>query len=253
MEEILEQQKADRRKMTAILFDVDGTLLNSMSHYYEITTNEIKKRGVNIDEFMAIRDDIEQDMFEEFSSGDIGGGIFMAIRLFNKIGRYAGFSRIRSYFFTASVLRKIARIYHDVTMFDDVVPSLDRIVKDTDFRMGIVSMASKKQIDRSLTKTGILKHFEVIVSRDDVTKSKPDPQGVFKACSVMNIPPEECYMIGDLPFDVMAAKSAGATPVCVTTGLARKNVLEKVADNLPIFSKLTEAVEWIIKDNASLN
>ncbi|MHA1449858.1 MAG: HAD family hydrolase [Candidatus Hodarchaeales archaeon] len=177
----------------------------------------------------------------------------MAIKLFSRIGSYAGFSRIRNFFFTASVIRKIAKIYHDVPLFDDVIPSLDRIATDTDFKMGIVSMASKKQIDESLTKTGILEYFEVIITRDDVTKSKPDPQGVLKACSEMNIPPEECYMIGDLPFDVMAAKTAGATPVCVTTGIARKSVLEKVAENLPIFSRLTEAIEWIIQDNAALN
>ncbi|MHA1170364.1 MAG: HAD family hydrolase, partial [Candidatus Hodarchaeales archaeon] len=206
----MEQQKSGKRKKRAILFDVDGTLLNSMSLYFDITTTEIKKRGVNLDEFMSIRADIEQDMLEEFSSGDIGGGVLMAIKLFSRIGSYAGFSRIRNFFFTASVIRKIAKIYHDVPLFDDVIPSLDRIATDTDFKMGIVSMASKKQIDESLTKTGILEYFEVIITRDDVTKSKPDPQGVLKACSAMNIPPEECYMIGDLPFDVMAAKTAGA-------------------------------------------
>jgi len=60
----LEQQKSGKRKKRAILFDVDGTLLNSMSLYFDITTTEIKKRGVNLDEFMSIRADIEQDMGE---------------------------------------------------------------------------------------------------------------------------------------------------------------------------------------------
>jgi HAD superfamily hydrolase (TIGR01549 family) len=216
-----------------------------MSLYYKITTKEIEKRGVNLDEFLQVRDQIERDFIEMISGSNIGGGVFMAIRLFYRIGRYAGFSKLQSLSFTLHLLRKIAKIYKDAPLFDDVIPSLEKL-KNAGFRLAIVSMASRKEISRMFTRYDISHYFEFVVSRNDVKKSKPDPEGVIKACKALDLPPDMIFMIGDLPFDVMAAESAGVAPVSVTTGLARKEVLEEVSPGTPIFPRLSEAVDWIL-------
>ncbi|KAB2343022.1 HAD-IA family hydrolase [Actinomadura rudentiformis] len=58
---------------------------------------------------------------------------------------------------------------------------------------------------------------EVIVTADDVTHGKPDPEGYLLAARRLGVPPEECAVIEDAPAGIRAGKAAGATVIAVTT------------------------------------
>lgn len=55
--------------------------------------------------------------------------------------------------------------------------------------------------------------FDLIVTKDDVAKPKPAPDGIFRAGHILGIPPYRSVFVGDMPSDMQAAKAAGAFAV----------------------------------------
>jgi phosphoglycolate phosphatase len=64
-----------------------------------------------------------------------------------------------------------------------------------------------------LEKFHIQQYFEAIVTSDDVVKSKPDPEIVFKACERLGVDVKTVLLIGDTESDVKAGREAGCTVV----------------------------------------
>ena len=56
------------------------------------------------------------------------------------------------------------------------------------------------------------------LTREDTRAMKPSPEGLIEAVSIVSLPPEDVYYVGDSPLDVVAAKAAGVKMVSVTTG-----------------------------------
>ncbi|RPI28376.1 MAG: HAD family hydrolase [Acidobacteria bacterium] len=60
--------------------------------------------------------------------------------------------------------------------------------------------------------------FSVILSRDDIFAPKPDPEGIRVAAAKMGVPVEEVLVVGDFRYDIQAGERAGATTVLLTNG-----------------------------------
>jgi len=58
---------------------------------------------------------------------------------------------------------------------------------------------------------------DVLVSADDITRGKPDPEPYLKAAAALGVPPERCLVIEDAPAGIAAGKAAGMRVVAVTT------------------------------------
>ena len=70
------------------------------------------------------------------------------------------------------------------------------------------------------------KYFEVILTADSVSHSKPNPEIFLKTASELKMNPEKCVVFEDSIFGVKAAKSANMGCVAVTTGVYSKQELE---------------------------
>ena len=66
---------------------------------------------------------------------------------------------------------------------------------------------------------------EVLISSDDVTKGKPDPEGYLKAASRLGVSPDRCVVVEDTPVGILAARSAGMNILGVTTTFAAEKLL----------------------------
>jgi HAD superfamily hydrolase (TIGR01509 family) len=62
---------------------------------------------------------------------------------------------------------------------------------------------------------GLLKFMDVIVTNEDVSEGKPSPEGYLLAMKILNVKPENCAVIEDGEYGIIAAKSAGAIVVRV--------------------------------------
>ena len=82
-------------------------------------------------------------------------------------------------------------------------------------RLAIGSSGPRTNIDLVLAEMGVAGLFSTIVSADDVTRGKPDPQVFAIACERLGLPPDRCVVIEDAPAGVTAAKAAGCRAVAV--------------------------------------
>ncbi|WP_394821409.1 HAD family hydrolase [Pendulispora albinea] len=90
-------------------------------------------------------------------------------------------------------------------------------LRETHVPMGIVSSGLRDHVQSILEGIGIAHHFDVLVTSDDVQHGKPSPEGYLKACAKLRIDPTRALAFEDAPAGIAAAKAAGMTCVALTT------------------------------------
>ncbi|MBT8373654.1 MAG: HAD family hydrolase [Deltaproteobacteria bacterium] len=88
-------------------------------------------------------------------------------------------------------------------------------------RIGILSRNSLESIKKSFKNFKKIKaaDFDVIVTRDDPVRPKPDADGVVLAAKKMQVKVKEMLVVGDFLFDIQAGENAGSTTVFLDNGL----------------------------------
>ena len=112
-------------------------------------------------------------------------------------------------------------------------------IKKRKIKIGIITTKVRREAKAILK--GYKLPYDTLVGNDDVKNRKPDPEAVFKACKNLKVKPKDCIFVGDTPFDVRAAKSAGCLAIGVLTGWGKRNNLKKAG------------ADFIIKDLRGLN
>ena len=84
-------------------------------------------------------------------------------------------------------------------------------------RMAIGSAAIPFNIDFVLDNLNIRHYFQAIVSADDVTVSKPNPEVFLRCAELLGVPPANCLVFEDVPKGAEAARNAGMAAVVLTT------------------------------------
>jgi beta-phosphoglucomutase len=84
-------------------------------------------------------------------------------------------------------------------------------------RLAIVSGALRREIELVLELAGLRRHFSEIVSAEDVSACKPDPQGFTRARESLGLPAGRCVVIEDSLPGLAAARAAGLRCVMLTT------------------------------------
>lgn len=105
-----------------------------------------------------------------------------------------------------------------------------------DIKMAVASATITDNIDFVLDNLNIRHYFQAIVSADDVTTSKPNPETFLKAAEKLNTDPADCIVFEDAPKGVEAAQNAGMRCIVITTAHPKedfeqyKNVISFIAD-----------------------
>ena len=100
-----------------------------------------------------------------------------------------------------------------------LLPGLDKFLRDSyeaGIKMAIGSAAIMFNIDFVLDGLNIRKYFQVLVSADDVKKSKPDPETYLKCADALHVDPAHCIVFEDAPKGVESALNAGMKCVVLT-------------------------------------
>jgi HAD superfamily hydrolase (TIGR01509 family) len=91
------------------------------------------------------------------------------------------------------------------------IVDLLEVIKSRDIAIAIASSSRRVFIESVIEKTGIGRYFTIIVSGEDVKRSKPDPEIFLKAAGLLNVSPSECLVLEDSKSGTIAAKKAGMT------------------------------------------
>lgn len=179
--------------ITTLLFDFDGTLLN---------TNELI-----IQTFSTV---LEKHFPDSYGREEILDFIGPSLnQTFDIIAPSRSEELVKEY-------RELNRTLHDdlVTGYDGVEETL-HILKKRGIKLAIVSTKRKETILHGLRLMGVSELFDVIISLDDVENPKPDPEPILKALEAVSSSASESLMIGDNSHDIEGGKNAGVRTAAV--------------------------------------
>jgi len=91
--------------------------------------------------------------------------------------------------------------------------------------LAIASSAWRSAIETAARKLSILQYFRVVVSKEDVTAHKPDPEVFLKAAAKLGVEPGGCAVIEDSPAGIQAARAAGMRCIAVTNSFPPTQLL----------------------------
>ena len=125
-----------------------------------------------------------------------------------------------------------------VNVFPGTRESLD-FLKARGVRLAVLTNSGRKAAVETLERAGLLDCFEFVLTRDDTETMKPRPEGLLKATTMLGLPADSVYYVGDSPYDIAAAKGAGIKVVSVATGnYSVEHLREEGADH--VISSITE-------------
>ncbi len=105
----------------------------------------------------------------------------------------------------------------------------------------VASSASREDVESLLTEIGLRAHFEIVVTADDVRQGKPSPEVYLRAAAGLGQPPGACLVFEDAVVGVLAARTAGMRVIGLTTGLTARELVAAGAERaIPDF----EALSW---------
>lgn len=132
-----------------------------------------------------------------------------------------------------------------------LIPGVDKMLAQLRGRypMAVVSARDENGTLAFLEQFDLVKYFDVIVTGLSAKHTKPYPDPILLAARQMGVAPENCLMIGDTTVDIRAGKSAGAQTVGVLCGFGEESELRKMGAHL-ILSDTTKLLD-VLKPSAS--
>lgn len=183
----------------AILFDMDGTMINNMMIHHYAWQRKLASLGMEL-------------TIEEVMSKVHGVNYEIIKRLFGNR-------------FTDKEIHQIAwdkeaeyrTIYADKIKLIPGLANFLAQIKDLNIPVGIGTAAPKENADFVLDKLNIRDHFSALVYADMVKKGKPNPEVFEQVAQQLNIPLEDCLIFEDSPTGAKAAQNGNCNAVIVTT------------------------------------
>ena len=109
------------------------------------------------------------------------------------------------------------RIGERSTMYPGVREALEELVA-AGLQLAVVTNALQHLADAVLARFELTRYMHVVVGGDHVSKGKPAPDPLWRACRALGVAPGEALMVGDSDNDVIAARAAGCPVVAVPYG-----------------------------------
>lgn len=214
----------------AVLFDLDGTLLDTIADLADAANLTLAEMG---------RAPRSQDEIHSF----VGKGIAHLVRRCMTENTHAEEAEIER---AVEVFRRhYERVNGSNTrIYAGVVETLDAL-RGRGIRMAVVTNKAEAFTLPLLDRMGIANYFTAVVSGDTLPVKKPDPAVIHLACTHLDVAPERALMIGDSANDALAAQAAGVPVLLVTYGYSEGVPVDSIeCDGL--ISNALQALDHIV-------
>jgi HAD superfamily hydrolase (TIGR01549 family) len=202
----------------AVLFDIDGTLVDSVGAYLEVAQVAALPHGLEVTAEHVRR------------SLATGSNFWHGVVPDDHADRDAVMKAM-----SAHAAREWPRVLREHgRVFEGLAATLDAM-KRQGMLLGIVSGARPEVLDL-LREDGILDRFDSVVLGADVSRRKPDPEGIVKCLKALHVRSEAGIYVGDTPVDIEASRAAGTRSVGVLTGAGDSAMLSLHEPDLLVFS-----------------
>ena len=202
----------------AVIFDVDGVLVDSYEPHFASWLRLLAEVGVPFEEptFLTTFGRTNKDIFAQLCPGRFSDAEVAALG-----------ERKEEYY------REIAAT--SLKLIDGAAALVGRLAA-AGFRVAIGSSGPPANVELAVERLGIADCLGAIVTGADVVRGKPDPQVFLMAAERLGVPPEQCAVIEDAAAGVEAANRAGAKSI----GLIGTTTRDKLAHAALVVDRLDE-------------
>lgn len=188
---------ADAPPFAAVIFDMDGVLVDGEPIYYGAACSVLAEDGITF----------PLEKYKRYMGTKSGWTEFV---------EDLGLPRPASYYRERSN-KLIADGYDSVDTPQPGVVDLVRGLRQLGLPLAVASSSRREWVAICLDRLGIADAFDVVVSGDDITHGKPAPDIYLRAAGMLSVPPRNCLAIEDAPAGIKAARAAGMTCWAVRT------------------------------------
>jgi HAD superfamily hydrolase (TIGR01549 family) len=215
--------------MLALIFDLDGTLIDTVYAHVFAWQRALAEADMAIDGWRIHR------------RMGMSGGLFTRA-VARELGRELTSAE------ADALQQRHGELFHDFLPERPPLPGaveLLRFLRSAKIPHGIATSGQRPEINASLAALGVGDET-VVIERDDVARAKPEPD-LFLACQKsLGVRVEECYVVGDAVWDLLAARRAGMLSIGLLSGgygedeLSRAGAFRVYRDASELFQSLDE-------------
>lgn len=216
-------------KKPVILFDLDGTLLNTQPAIMEAYRHIFRTYGK------------EEDFTPEVQMEVLGPSLHsMMVKYFPNEDPQKLIDEYR-------VINR--KVHPDVVTPMNNCKELLVYLHENGYHMGVVSTKKKDLCQYGMSLFDLDKYMEIYIGPDEVEKGKPDPEGILKACELLKVSKDDLVYVGDSPTDIKAGIAAGAYTIGYIFEEKRKQQLIDANPN-KVIDDLIEIKELLKEDHS---
>ncbi|MCK5024563.1 MAG: HAD family hydrolase [Thermoplasmata archaeon] len=189
--------------MDAVIFDLDGTLLDSEKTILRSLNTALEEFGFTPFEMHELHSMIGMDLHRILARKGADQPII--------VQRYTQV--------------QLDTFMDDMTWYNGV-PELLTNLQESGYVLAAATMRRGRVARAVLNGLGLNHHFDAIVGADDAPEPKPSGAHLLKTCESIGVEPDDAIMVGDSKYDILSAKAAGCLAIGVSWGMGSSKEME---------------------------
>ncbi|PWN58340.1 HAD family hydrolase [Chryseobacterium viscerum] len=207
--------KNSKLDLKAIIFDMDGVLINTEPQYENFWRTAAKKYNVYFEDFeKQIRGMTVKRLFEA---------------QFRDIGEVEKKNLLKEF-----------KACEDEMSFPEIsgISALLSHLKESKIKLGLVTSSDLEKLTRVITQKNLDLYFDVMITANDVVDGKPSPECYLKAADKLGVEPVNCIVFEDSFAGISAAKSAGMVVVGVSSSHSKSELMSECNNVVGDFQRI---------------
>jgi HAD superfamily hydrolase (TIGR01509 family) len=193
-----------------VVFDFDGTLVDSMNIIFEVLNEALSKRNLP---------KISLELLGRMAGQPISDMVNAEMHVPETTIKAIEKDVFKSYMkFCRTSCQPLPHVENTL-----------KILKSKGVKLGLLTTTPRKPLEVAVRKLAIGKYFDVMLAKNDA-KNKPDPDGLKRIIREFGIRKDYCLYVGDSPTDILTGKAAGIKTIAITTGIT---TMEQLKENTP--------------------